>query len=154
MTQPIVFTSATPNIGLPLLIAGQAQKEFFLNQALGILDALHRHAVVASQPVPPADPGEGDCFRVTAPAQQAWEGCEDHLAVRIGGGWHFITPRVGMRLFDIAADTTLFFHSGWQIAAVPTDPANGTVIDVEARAAVSQLIDALRESGIFAPSPN
>lgn len=87
MSNPLNFSSTTQNIGLPLLIAGQAQKEFFVNQALDILDTLHPHAVVASQAAPPQSAVDGDCFRVTAPATQAWEGCESHLAVRVSGDW-------------------------------------------------------------------
>lgn len=153
MTAPIVFPSATPTIGLPLLIAGQAQKEFFVNQALGILDALHLRSVVASQPAPPAQVNEGDCFRVTAPAAQAWTGREDDIAIRLGGDWHFVTPADGMCLFDRATDHSLFFQTVWQIAPAPAIPATGTVIDVEARTAVTQLIQTLRGIGILAPAP-
>jgi hypothetical protein len=152
MSNPIAFSSATPNIGLPLLIAGQAQKEFFVNQALAILDAMHPRTVLDSQPAPPSTALDGDCYRVTAPATLAWEGCENHLAVRIGGDWHLTPPREGMRLYDRAANHSLFFRSGWQAAATPAIPSNGTVIDVEARAAIDQIIAALRDIGIFTPS--
>lgn len=149
MTDPLTFASTTPNVGLPLLIAGQAQKEFFVNQALAILDAVQPGAVQASLPEPPALPDERDCYRVTAPAVLGWAGCEDHIAIRIGGGWHFIPPNEGMTLFDRAANTRLFFQSGWQNAQAPAIPSGGTVIDVEARVAIEQLIDALREGGLI-----
>ncbi len=151
MSEPVTFTSATPNIGLPLLIAGQAQKEFFLNQSLAIMDSLHRRSVTASQAAPPANADEGECYRVTAPASQGWEGCEDHIAIRIGGSWHLVAPREGMFLFDNAADQILLYQSGWRVASTPAIPASGTVVDAEARAAIGQLIEALREVGIFAP---
>lgn len=149
MTNPLTFASTTPNVGLPLLIAGQAQKEFFVNQGLAVLDALQPGAVQASLPQPPTLPDEGDCYRVTAPALLGWAGCEDHLAIRIGGSWHFIPPQDGMTLFDRAADTRLFFQSGWQNAQAPAIPSGGAVIDVEARAAIAQLIEALREGGLL-----
>lgn len=151
MSNPLTFSAATPNIALPLLIAGQAQKEFFVNQALSVLDALQPQTVVGSQPTPPVDANDGDCFRVTAPAGQEWEGCEDHLAIRIGGDWHFVPPRGGMRVFDTTANHTVFFRLGWQIAATPVVPATGTVIDVEARTAIDQIISALRDIGILPP---
>jgi Protein of unknown function (DUF2793) len=136
------------------MLSGQAQKEFFVNQALSILDSVQTGTVIASQPAPPSDVAEGACYRVTAPAVAAWEGCEDHLAVRIGGDWHFIPPREGMRLFDAEADHSLFFRESWQSADAALTPSNGTVIDIEARAAINQLIDALRTMGVFAnPSP-
>lgn len=149
MSNLLVFSSVTPNTGLPLLVAGQAQKEFFVNQALSILDSLYPQAVIASQPAPPVDAADGTCFRVTATAAEAWEGCEDHLAIRVGGDWHFIAPREGMRLFDSTTDQSLFFRSGWHIASLPNVAANGAVIDVEARTAISQLVTALSDIGIF-----
>lgn len=151
MPNPVTFSSSTPNIGLPLLIAGQAQKEFFVNQALAIIDALDRRAVVASMSQPPSDPGEGSCYRVTAPAAQAWEGCEDHIAVQVAGAWHLVPPRDGMRLFDLASGQSLLFRDGWQASAPVPAPAGGTVVDIEARAALSSLIEVLRETGIVAP---
>lgn len=150
MTNPFTFPATTPNVGLPLLIAGQAQKEFFVNQALGIIDALTRGTVLASLSEPPGDADEGDCYRVTAPALQAWVGCEDHIAIRIGGDWHLIPPRDGMSLFDTAAGGRLFFQSGWQTAPAPVILSTGTVIDTEARSALEQLILALRDIGVIA----
>lgn len=149
MPDPVTFPAATPHIGLPLLIAGQSQKEFFVNQALSVLDALQARRVLASLPAPPVA-AEGDCYRVTAPATEAWAGREDHLAVLIGGGWHFIAPREGASLFDVAAGHALVFRSGWQRAAAPVVPVGGAVVDSEARAAVTQLIERLRAIGILA----
>ncbi len=34
MSDPVQFEGATPRFALPLLFAGQAQKEFFVNEAL------------------------------------------------------------------------------------------------------------------------
>ncbi len=149
MPDPLIFPSTTENLRLPLLIAGQAQKEFFVNQALGILDALQRSAVAASQASPPAQAAEGDCYRVTAPALSDWAGCEDHVAVRIGDAWHLVPPRDGMRLYDTAADEQLLYRGGWQNAQTPALPAGGTVVDAEARTALEQLVIALQNVGVL-----
>lgn len=151
MSQLNTFPFSTPNIGLPLLMAGQAQKEFFLNQALGILDALLRNSINASRPAPPLAPVDGQCFRVTAPALEAWAGCEDHIAIRIGDDWHFIPPRDGMRLFDSEAGHALFYRATWEFAEVAAVPSTGAVIDSEARAALAQLIQTLRDFAIIGP---
>lgn len=151
MSEPFTFTFATPNIGLPFLTAGQAQKEFFINQALSIVDALHRNTVLASQSAPPALATDGDCYRVTEPASGAWTNRANQIAVKIGDDWHFIAPSEGMRFFDIAADQALFFRATWQYAIAPSVPASGTVVDTEARAALVQLIEALRSIAILAP---
>ncbi len=150
MPDPISFPSTTPVAGLPLLIAGQAQKEFFVNQALCLLDALHARAVTASQPSPPPGASDSDCYRITAPATGAWAGREDSIAVLIAGGWHFIAPVSGMALFDRSSDCLLVFRSGWKRAQAPALPTGGTVVDVEARAAIVTLVQALRAIGVLA----
>lgn len=152
MPQSAIFSSSTPNINLPLLSPGQAQKEFFINQALGILDALHGNTVNASQPTPPETAAEGACFRVTDPAAAAWTGYEDHIAIRIGEDWHFVAPREGMRLFDSGADQILFFKTGWHFAEAPAVPSTGAVIDSEARATLNQLVQVLRDIAILGPA--
>ena len=149
MSDPITFPTNTPAIGLPLLVAGQAQKEFFVNQSLCMLDALHGRTVLASLPAPPATAADGECFRVTGPATAAWAEYEDRVAVMIGGDWHFISPQDGMHIFDKAAGHTLVFRSTWETANAPVSPSGGSVIDAEARAAIGQLVLALQTIGVL-----
>lgn len=150
MSELVIFSSTTPVVGLPLLVPGQAQKEFFLNQALSILDALQPQAVAASQSVPPSAVEDSACFRVTSPAVQEWAGHENSIAVGIGGDWHFVAPCEGMQVFDCEAGQWLVFRSEWRGAAAPVLPASGSIIDTEARTALTQLIEALRDLGILA----
>ncbi len=136
------------------MLAGQAQKEFFVNEALCLLDALHARAVTASQPAPPASAADGACYRVTATATGAWAGQENCLAVRVAGAWHFVAPAEGMVVFDRAATRLVIFRSQWQPAAVVAVPAGGTVIDVQARSALTALIAAPQTMGVLAaPTP-
>lgn len=150
MSDLIAFPAATPALALPLLIAGQAQKEFFVNEALCVLDALHARSVTASQPAPPAAAAEGSCYRVTAPASGAWAGREDSVAVLIGGAWRFVAPAEGMMVFDASADRMIIYRSQWQPAQSVSLPAGGAVVDAEARAAVTALITALEAMGVLA----
>lgn len=136
------------------MLAGQAQKEFFVNEALCLLDALHARAVTASHPAPPASAVDGACYRVTSPATGAWAGKEDRLAILVAGEWHFIAPAEGMMVFDRAAARFVIYRSHWQPASVTAVPTGGTVIDVEARAALSELIASLQIMGVLAaPTP-
>jgi len=150
MSDPIAFPNSTPTLDLPLLIAGQAQKEFFVNQALCLLDALHMHTVKASQSAPPAITVESDCFRIKAPATGEWAGREDRVAVLIAGEWHFVEPVHGMALYDQTTDNILVFRSGWKLAQAPALPGGGTVVDTEARAAIGALIQSLKALGVLA----
>ncbi len=153
MTEPMSFPATTPNAGLPLLFAGQAQKEFFVNQALAILDALAPGAVVATLSAPPAAPSEGACYRVAGPSSGEWDMKEEQLAVHIGGSWHFVAPAEGMALYDRAAGHWLCFRSGWQNAPAPVLPAGGSVVDTEARAALALLVQSLQAIGLVSSAP-
>lgn len=149
MPAPFDFPTSSANIGLPLLFSGQAQKEFFVNQAFALVDALIQQSVVSSNPTPPASPSDGEVYRVTATANEAWAGEEGALAVRIAGGWHFVSPVEGLRIYDRQAAQFLVFKGQWETASAPGSPTGGSVIDTQARAAIDELIDALEQVGIL-----
>lgn len=150
LTEPISFPSVTNTFELPLLFTGQAQKEFVLNQSLFLLDALLRQSVVASIPSPPSESADGESYIVGNPADGDWEGHDDQVAIRIGGAWRFVQPFEGMRLFDQSAGHTMIFASTWSKTVAPSDPQGGDVVDVQARAAIAELSQALRGAGVFA----
>lgn len=152
MATPVKFPSSTMNFALPLLSIGQAQKEFFINQALSIVDALLQGAIDGSSATPPAEPNVGGCYRVLANADADWAGRDDQIALWIGGSWTFVDPKPGMKLHDRGAATTLFFDGEWQTPGAATLPAGGDTIDAEARSAIVQLFDALRKVGILPDS--
>jgi len=152
MSEPIAFPAGTPNAGLPLLFAGQAQKEFFVNQSLAILDALAPRTVVATLAEPPALPEDGACYLVAPSPSGNWSTRASHLALAIGGSWHFIIPAEGMLMFDRNAGNWLCFRDGWHSAGVPAAPSGGSVIDSEARAALTQLVESLQTLGLI-PTP-
>lgn len=131
------------------MLSGQAQKEFFVNQSLAVLDALTPRAVVATLAEPPAQPADGACYRVAQPATGEWVARADQLALSIGGSWHFISPVEGMLMFDQGARRWLCFRGRWNNADAPAAPSGSNVIDVEARAALMQLVEDLRTLGLF-----
>ncbi|MEM9501975.1 MAG: DUF2793 domain-containing protein [Pseudomonadota bacterium] len=152
MTQSISFPSVTPNFSLPLLFAGQAQKEFFVNQSFALIDAMLRQGIAASMSAPPTSPNDGEAYRITTPAEGEWTGHEDEIAIRIAGAWSFIPAADGMLLFDRAAGQFILFRSGWRSAFNPGNLQGGDVVDLEARTAILELIEALRTIGILSES--
>lgn len=78
-----------------------------------------------------------------------WNGRAGQLAGRQAGGWLFIAPRDGLRVFDKAARQAALYDGEWLRAAAPESPAGGSTIDAEARTAIDNLIETLRVAGIL-----
>ncbi|MGX7893999.1 DUF2793 domain-containing protein [Tsuneonella sp. HG222] len=137
-------------MNVPLLFAGQAQKEFTVNEAHVLADALLHAACEGTATIPPAAPADGETWIVGEDAEGAWTGEEGKLAAWQAGTWLFLAPRDGMRLFDASSGQILLYRDGWQRPAAPDLPTGGTTVDAEVRAALSGLIAALLEAGIRA----
>lgn len=160
----------TPRWALPMLFAGQAQKEIFHNEALVLIDALlHGRVESAGVATPPGEPAAGQCWIVAAGASGAWAGQVDAIACWSGGGWRFLPPRAGLQV-DVADRGHALFHDGaqWRDAALREDglyldderivtmrrgpiaeASGGDVIDVEARSTIAAILDALRQHGLI-----
>lgn len=162
----------TSRWGLPLLFAGQAQKEMFHNEALTLLDALvHGEAESADLSAPPAEAEPGRCWIVAAGGSAAWAGKDGQVAIASEGGWRFVTPRAGLQM-RIANRNVPLFHDGaqWRDSqlgedmlslggervvttrqAAIDDPTGGAVVDAQARATITAILQALRTHGLIAP---
>jgi len=150
MSDPISFASTSPRMGLPLLFAGQAQKEAFVNEALSLLDGLVHGAVEGEVSAPPATPLDGQAWIVGSAPSGAWSGKTGNLALRQSGQWLFAVPQDGMKMLNRSTGQELRRAGGsWRIASVPAAPSGGSVIDTEARATLTALIAALRQAGVF-----
>lgn len=152
MSDPISFTSTSPINNLPLLFAGQAQKELTVNEALSRVDALLHPVVEGEADTPPASPAAGECWLVGASPTGIWSGHAAALACFTAGVWIFSEPREGMRVFDSSAGQSLLYRGGWAAATTPAEPIGGTTIDAEARTAITGLITALAAAGILPES--
>ncbi len=152
MPEPISFPTETNTFALPLLFAGQAQKEFFVNQALVLIDSLLGHSVVATQETAPAAPTEGDSYRIGTNATAEWAGHEDEIAVWVGGIWQFIPPFDGLLVFEQASGHFSFYRGGWKAAQSPASLQGGSVVDTEARAAIAELTQSLQDIGLLQAS--
>ena len=149
MANPITFTAATPRFDLPNLFPGQAQKEFYVNEALARLDVIAHPAIQTEISTPPTSPGEGECWLIGSSATGSWTGYEGNLAGWQAGAWVFVPPLKGLRIFDISTGGMLFFDGVWQRLAAPTAPTGGASVDTEARDAIVNLIETLRVAGIL-----
>jgi hypothetical protein len=149
MPDPISFTSASARYGLPLLFAGQAQKEFFVNQAHALTDALLHPAIEGEADDPPAAPQEGETWLIGTTPSGAWEGRAGWLACFQAGAWVFAEPRDGLRVLDRVTGQDIRYRSGWQRPITPEAPTGGATVDTEARAAITALVAALICAGIL-----
>jgi hypothetical protein len=163
----------SPRLGLPLLSAGQAQKEITHNEALVLLDAV-THGCCAGPPVndPPSAPAVGLSYICGAIPTAAWLGHASDLACWTDGGWRFVEPFDGLEVIDRMSGRTWRFMGGqWscgllqgsevridsvkvvgsQVPAI-ANAAGGSNIDVQARSVLGQVLQALRSHGLIAPS--
>lgn len=164
------MAETTTRFALPLLQVAQAQKEVTHNEAVAAVDAL-LHLAVESRTLaaPPAAPAVGQAWIVAAGASGAWTGRDGAVAAFGEGGWRYTPPRSGMVAW--LADTARFAvfdgawrDDGWPVAGlrigarlvlgVPpvalAAPSGGVTIDVETRAALADLVSALRAQGLVA----
>jgi hypothetical protein len=162
---------ATERLSLPMIIAGQAQKELWHNEALLLLDALVAGAVEeAPRNDPPPAPTAGSCYLVGDSPTGEWTQYPGHLAAYGAGGWRFVAPVVGLTVFVQTTERFATYSvAGWDIGSIRgskvlidgdqvigprapaiADPAGGGTIDAEARAVLMQMLAALRSHGLIA----
>lgn len=133
---------------LPLLAAGQMQKEVTHNEALALVDALIAPVVITSGVNdPPTAPVAGQCWLVGAAPTGAWSGAALYLACWTSGGWRLIAPRSGMTVRKEAGSMLRYDGAQWLGPAQVAGPVGGSVVDAEARAAIVALIAALQAHG-------
>ena len=127
--------SDTPLLGLPLLAASQAQKHVTHNEALLKLDALIHLAVMSRGLASPPVAADGDRYLVAASPTGAWAGQQGMLALAQGGGWVFITPRRGWRLWVENEGRLLAFDGAqWREPFTITELSNLAKLGVNATA--------------------
>lgn len=109
------MSDTTTNLGLPYLMAAQAQKHVTHNEALRLLDALVQLSVLdRDRTAPPASPADGDRHLVASGATGLWAGWDLNVAFWADGAWIRLVPRIGWLVW-VAADQTflLWQGSGW-----------------------------------------
>ncbi len=160
--------STTPRLSLPLLAPGQAQKEMSHNEALARIDlALHGNIIAAGAEIPPESPVSGQCWIIGDAPEGDWAGHSGEVAGWTGGGWRFLAPCEGMRLWLGASGGFALFSAGsWTFGeahgrlivagqqvvgnrgAAIEEPSGGTVVDGPARATILAVLSAMRAHGL------
>lgn len=117
--------SATPNLGLPYIEAGQAQKHVTHNEALRALDMLVQLAVQDRDlAAPPDSPEEGQRWIVASGASGAWEDHVHHIAAWQDGAWVFTVPLAGWLAY-VLDETALVAWDGAAWHAVTAGGGGG-----------------------------
>lgn len=143
----------TAHHNLPLLALSQAQKELTHNEALMRIDALLHTTVIDELAIPPmvTDADIGKCWLIAASPVADWAGKAGQIALWVGGSWRFLTPTEGMRARQLSIGRDRIRSAGvWVSAPSISDPANGSVIDGEARQAIVALLQYFRMIGLIA----
>jgi hypothetical protein len=160
----------TPRHRLPLLAAGQAQKEVTHNEALLALDRQVQLSVISRQlAAPPAAASAGAAYIVAAPGSGAWAGHAGAIASFDGYAWHFTDPVIGALAWVGDEGVFSVFDGGWSADGWPVSalriggrtllagppatiaaPAGGSIVDAESRASIGAVIAALRAQGLLA----
>lgn len=164
--------SETARWALPLLTAGQAQKEMTVNEALAALDLLAgASAMAVGTNTPPPTPVAGQCWVVGSTPTGAWSGHAGALAGWTAGGWRFLSPREGWRVWSEADGCPATYAGGaWRVGTLAATevtvaglrvvgarrpaiaaPSGGSTVDAEARSAIGQVLAALVAHGLIAP---
>ncbi|MCA3647228.1 MAG: DUF2793 domain-containing protein [Methylobacterium sp.] len=118
----------TPNLGLPFILQGQAQKEVTHNEALIRLDALvHGSVRSRSLTTPPGSPVNGERWIVPSGATGVWAGQAGRIAHWNVNAWAFYVPLTGWRTHVEDERLTVVWTDGlWRDRIVGT-PNGGAI---------------------------
>ena len=104
--------SNSNRLALPFIDAAQSQKHVTHNEALVALDALVHLAVKARNvSAPPASPLEGDRYLVPSGATGGFAGHANAIAAFDNGGWAFLAPKAGWRVYVEGEGLFLLFDA-------------------------------------------
>ncbi|WP_439547274.1 DUF2793 domain-containing protein [Sandarakinorhabdus sp.] len=146
----------TPRLALPLLAAGQSQKDVTHNDALLAIDRLVTLAVESrGVTAPPVSPNTGAVWIVPADGAADWEQAAGTLMHWLGNGWLAQTPRSGQMAMVVDEAVLLVYAGGWHLVrhlAAPAAfamPSGGVTVDSEARMAIVGLVTVLQQQGLL-----
>jgi hypothetical protein len=106
---------ATPNLGLPYILAAQSQKHVTHNEAIRALDAIVQLSVLDRDlAAPPGSPANGARYIVAASPTGAWSGHAGDIAAYQDGAWAFYDPVEGFIAWVADEDAAVVWNgSAW-----------------------------------------
>jgi hypothetical protein len=117
------MSDTTTHLGLPYLLAAQAQKHVTHNEALRLLDAMVQLSVLdRTRTTPPASPADGNRHLVASGATGLWAGWDLNIAFWVDGDWIRLVPRTGWLVW-VAAEGLFLVWTGatWEVVGEPRD---------------------------------
>jgi hypothetical protein len=117
------MSDTTTHLGLPYLLAAQAQKHVTHNEALRLLDAMVQLSVLdRTRTAPPASPADGNRHLVASGATGLWAGWDLNIAFWVDGVWMRLIPRKGWLVWIAAEQAFVVWNgSAWDTVGVPQD---------------------------------
>ncbi len=117
------MSDTSTHLGLPYLLAAQAQKHVTHNEALRLLDAMVQLAVLdRTRTTPPVSPSDGDRHLVASGATGLWAGWDLNVAFWVDGVWMRLVPRQGWLVWIAAEQVFVVWNgSAWDPVGVPQD---------------------------------
>ena len=114
------MSELSPRLGLPFLMAAQAQKHVTHNEALLRLDQLTQLVLQALDATdPPADPLDGQIWALGTAPTGDWTGQGGDLAAWFDDAWYFITPGAGWQA-SFGSELRIFDGNAWVASGAAT----------------------------------
>ena len=117
------MSDTSTHLGLPYLLAAQAQKHVTHNEALRLLDAMVQLSVLdRTRSTPPVSPADGDRHLVASGATGLWVGWDLNVAFWVDGVWMRLVPHQGWLVWIAAEQAFVVWNgSAWDPVGVPQD---------------------------------
>ncbi|MBL9055961.1 MAG: DUF2793 domain-containing protein, partial [Rhodobacteraceae bacterium] len=117
------MSDTSTHLGLPYLLAAQAQKHVTHNEALRLLDAMVQLSVLdRTRTTPPASPADGDRHLVASGGTGLWAGWDLNVAFWVDGVWMRLVPRQGWLVWIVVEQAFVVWNgSAWDPVGVPQD---------------------------------
>jgi hypothetical protein len=160
----------TVRFAFPFLAPGQIQKEMQVNESLQRIDLL-LCALVEGLPIndPPSSPLAGQAYLVGDTPTGDWTGSAGAIAGFTEGGWRFVAPPEGAQIVNRVTGEAMTRRNGvWETGVARVReiqvgghkvlgeqqpsiavPSGGSVVDDEARAAITDIIASLQAHGLI-----